>query len=340
MKSRIISIAIMISLLFVPVAQAAPYPGYRAGHYPGPQPRPIFRSYYRPGYYHYPRYGNYRQYDSNDIWIGIGAGLLIGTLLSNMNRTPQYSPSANVPYGGTNRNDHPYYNSYERERQINNIRTRISEQAKTEAGRASKMASELGSEQTAALLARTWEGEGKRTYVDARSGLQLLKVTGFYDGSQMSYTFLPENRKVYVRISVPEYSLSAEESNYYSSPVGPAELVPSEEARKVPVVQNYAPVAIITSDPVGTLRSGGFEIERSVRSNSGHMIIKQVDKGTAAYYAGISAGDILLKVDVYETKNFDPDWFNEYISNKRRSRSLIILSISRKGIEKKFEIQL
>ncbi|MDY9922045.1 MAG: PDZ domain-containing protein [Synergistota bacterium] len=340
MKSRIISIAVMICLFAVPAVHAAPYPGHRPGHHPGPPPRPIFRPYYRPGYYNYPRYRNYRRYNNNDIWISIGTGLLIGAMVSNMNRTPQYYPSASVPYSSPSRNDYSYSNSYERERQISDVKARISQNAKTEAARASKMASEFGAEQTAALLAKTWDGEGKRTDIDSRSGLQVLKVDGFYDGSQISYTFLPENRKVYVRISVPEYSLSAEESDYYSGPSGHSAPAPSEGVRQVPVVPNYAPAAMTVSDQGSTLQYAGFELERTMRSPSGHMIIREVGKGTAAYYAGIRPGDVLLKVDVYETRNFDSVWLSDYISNRHQSRSLITLLISRNGAEKKFEIQL
>ncbi|MEA4873291.1 MAG: PDZ domain-containing protein [Synergistaceae bacterium] len=336
MKSRMISIAVMMCLFAVPAAQAVPHPG----HHPGPPPRPIFQPYHRPGYYNYPRYRNYRYYSNNDIWVSLGAGLLIGAMISNMNRTPQYSPSADVPYSSPSRNDYSYSNSYERERQIRDIKTRISQNAKTEADRASNMASEFGSEQAMVLLEKTWDGEGKRTNIDRSSGLQVLKVTGFYDGSQISYTFLPENRKVYVRISVPEYSLSAEESDYYSGPAGQAAPVPSEGARQVPVVPNYTAAAMIVSGQGGTMQYAGFELERTMRSPSGHMIIREVAKGTAAYYAGIRPGDVLLKVDVYETRNFDPVWFIDYISSKHQSRSLITLSISRNGAEKRFEIQL
>ncbi len=340
MKSRLISIAVMICMFAVPAAQAAPHPGHRPGHHPGPSPRPIFRPYYRPGYYNYPRYRSYRYYNNNDIWVSLGAGLLIGTMISNMNRAPHYSPSANVPFSSQSRNDYSYSNSYEREREISDIKARISQNAKTEASRASKMASEFGAEQAAALLAKTWDGEGKRTNIDGRSGLLVLKVDGFYDGSQISYTFLPENRKVYARISVPEYSLAAEESDYYSGPAGKAAPAPSEGVRQVSVVPNYTPTAMTVSDKGSILQYAGFELERSMRSPSGHMIIREVGKGTAAYYAGIRPGDVLLKVDVYETRNFDPAWFSDYISNRHQSRSLITLSVSRNGAEKRFEIQL
>lgn len=345
MRSRIISIAVLICLLLAPVAQAAPRHSRKPGHHPGPPPGPIFspyhkpsyRPYYRPVYYRYPRY---RNYNNNDIWISVGAGLLIGSIISNMNRTPDYYPPAGNTYPSTGRDDYSYSNSYERERLISEIKVRISENARSEVVRASKIASEFGAEKAAVLLARDWDSEGKRTNIDGRSGLYVLKVTGFYDGSQMSYTFLPENRKVFVRISVPDYSLSVEESDYYSGSAGKAASAPSEGVRQVPVVPNYTSVAVTVSDRGGTLQAAGFEIERSVRSNSGHMIIRDVGKGTAAYYAGIRQGDVLLKVDVYETRNFDSAWFSGYIYSRSQSKSLVTLSISRNGSEKKFEIQL
>lgn len=338
----------MVCLLAAPVAQGAPRHSNKPGHHPGPPPEPIFRPYhkpsyrpyYRPVYYSYPRYRSYRNYNNNDIWISVGAGLLIGTIISNMTRTPDYYPPSGNTYPDTGRDDYSYSNSYESERVISEIKIRISENARSEVGRASKMASEFGAEQAAVLLARDWESEGKRTNIDGRSGLYVVKVTGFYDGSQITYTYLPENRKVFVRISVPDYSLSVEESDYYSGSAGKAAQTPSEGVRQVPVVPNYTPAVVTVSAQGGTLQSAGFEIERSARSNSGHMIISEVGKGTAAYYAGIRQGDILLKVDVYETRDFDSAWFSDYIYNRRQSKSLITLSISRNGAEKKFEIQL
>lgn len=348
MRSRIISMAVMICLLAAPVAQGAPRHSHKPGHHPGPPPVPIFRPYhkpsyrpyYRPVYYRYPRYRNYRNYNNNDIWISVGAGLLIGSIISNMNRTPDYYPPAGNTYPSTGTDDYSYSNSYERERLISEIKIRISENARSEVVRASKIASEFGPEQAAVLLARDWESEGKRANIDERSGLYVLKVTGFYDGSKMSYTFLPENRKVFVRISVPDYSLSVEEGDYYSGSAGKAAPAHSEGVRQVPVVTNYTPAAVTVSGQGGTLQSAGFEIERSVRTNSGHMIIREVGKGTAAYYAGMRPGDVLLKVDVYETRNFDFAWFSDYISNRHQSGALITLYISRNGAEKRFEIQL
>lgn len=346
MRSKIVSIALLVCLSAVPAAQAAPHPGPRPGHFPGPPPRPIYgpyhRPYYRPGYYHYPGYRSYRYYSNNDIWISIGAGLLIGSLISNMNRTPQYSPPVTGTYPGTGRESYSYSNSYDREREIGLIRSRAGEKARAEASRAAKMASEHGSEQAAALLTGAWEGEGRRTFLDASTGLQVLKVTGFYDSSQITYTFLPENRKVYVRISVPDYSISAEENDYYTRAVDrPASTQPSEGIRnKVPALPNYTNASMAMQQQDGTLRSAGFGFDRSARSSSGHLVIGEVAKGTAAYYAGIRPGDVLLSVDVYETRNFDPAWFDNYISERQRSGAMITLSISRKGTEKKLEIQL
>ena len=357
MIKRIISIVMMICLLAAPAAQAAPHHGHRPGHHPGPPPGPIFRPYhkppprpnyrpyyrpyYRPGYYSYPRYRSYRYSDSNDIWISLGAGLLIGSIISSMNRTPEYYPPAGNTYTGTERDNYPYSDSYEKERQLSEIRAIISQNARTEAVRASRMASELGPDRAAAALAREWEGEGKRTQLDGRSGLQILKVSGFYDGSQMTYTFLPENRKVFVRISVPELSLSAEESEYYSgvSNQHPA-AAPSAGVRQVPALPGYSPSAVPVSDRAATLQYAGFEIERSSRSQSGHLIIREVRNGTAAYYAGIRRGDVLLSADRYDSRNFDAVWFNDYISERYSSRAMIKLTISRNGVEKNIDIQL
>ena len=337
-----------------PAAQAAPHPGPKPGHHPGPQPRPIsrpyhrpyYRPYYRPGYYQYPRYShyknyrNYRNYSNNDIWISIGAGLLIGSIISNMNREPQYYPPAREPYPGTDRDNYSYSESYEREQQISEIRSIISQNAKTEAARASRMAAELGTDQAAATLARAWENEGKRVTLDGRSGLEVLKVSGFYDGSQMTYTFLPENRKVYVKISVPEFSISAEESEYYAVPSGQSPAYSSwEGSGQGAGIPNSTPSASV-SGPGSAIKYAGFELQRNTRSPSGHLIIGEVAKGTAAYYAGIRQGDLLLSADQYDSRNFDAAWFNEYISDKYSSRAMIRLQISRNGVEKKIEIRL
>ncbi|MDD4159487.1 MAG: PDZ domain-containing protein [Synergistaceae bacterium] len=352
MKLKIVSMTIILCMLAVPAANAAPHPVRRPDHPPGPPPRPIFRPYHRPMHTpnfprdaYYPRYrsyGNYRRYrshSSNDIWISIGAGLLLGTIISNMNRDTQYSPPSEAPYSAPGRNDYySYTDSYEREREKDQINEEIRTAAKAEAVRASQMVSEMGLEPAAEIIAKDWEKEGKRAVIDARSGLHVLRVTGFDDGGQMSYTFLPENRKVYVRISVPEYSLSAEESDSYSMTA--LRQVSSVESRPSLPAQNYTSAAKTLPGTGAGMQQTGFDIERSKRSSSGHMIIREVSRGTAAYYAGIRPGDVLLKVNAYDSRNFDPGWFSEYISNKYKSRSLIILSISRKGTEKRVEIQL
>ena len=369
MRSKIISILVLFCMFVAPAAQAAPHPGPKPGHHPspqagpppgpkpghhpGPQPRPILRPYhrpyYRPGYYEYPRYRNYENYryynhyrhnNSNDIWISIGAGLLIGSIISNMNRAPEYYPPAGDQYPGTDRDNYSYSESYERERQISEIRAIVSQNAKTEAARASRMAVELGTDQAAAALARAWESEGKRVTLDGRSGLQVLKVSGFYDGSQMTYTFLPENRKVYVKISVPELSISAEESEYYavSSGQSPA-YYSSEGSGRGAGIPNDAPSASVSSRG-SAIQYAGFELQGNSRSQSGHLIVGEVAKGTAAYYAGIRQGDLLLSADQYDSRNFDAAWFNGYISDKYSSRAMVRLRISRNGVEKKIEIRL
>jgi hypothetical protein len=364
MRSKIISIALLVCLSAVPAAQAAPHHGPKPGHFPGPPPqaaphpgpkpghfpgpppqppRPIYRPYPRPYYapwrYPYPVYRNYRYYRSNDIWVSLGAGLLLGSIISSANRAPQYSP----PVTGTDRGSgsYSYSGSYDREYDISLIRSSAGEKAKAEASRAAKMASEYGPAQAAALLAKSWEGEGRKTALDTSAGLPVLKVTGFYDGSRITYTFLPDNRKVYVRISLPDYSISVEEGDYYTRAADqPVSAQPAEAIRRVPALPVYTNASMAVQQQDGTLLSAGFGLNRSARNPSGYLIIGEVAKGTAAYYAGVRPGDVLLSVDVYETRNFDAAWFDNYISEKHRSRSLITLSISRNGAEKKLDIQL
>ena len=152
MRSKIISIALLVCLSAVPAAQAAPHHGPKPGHFPGPPPqaaphpgpkpghfpgpppqppRPIYRPYPRPYYapwrYPYPVYRNYRYYCSNDIWVSLGAGLLLGSIISSANRAPQYSP----PVTGTDRGSgsYSYSGSYDREYDISLIRSSAGEKA-------------------------------------------------------------------------------------------------------------------------------------------------------------------------------------------------------------------
>ncbi len=337
MRPKIISTALLICLFVAPAAQAAYYPG----HHPGPAPRPIFSPYRRPGYRHYPVYRSYRHSSNNDIWISLGAGLLIGSLISGMNRTAQYSPYASITDPAVQRNNYSYSQSFEGEREISLIRSRAAENAKTESRRASGIASEHGSEQAAYLLAKAWEGEGRKTVLDSSAGLQVLKVTGFYDGSLIKYTFLPESRKVYVRISVPDYLVSVEESSYYTgSTLRPETAQLRDEDSRMPLLRSYSNAPVVLPEKSVMLRHAGFGLEGSFRSPAGHLVIGEVGKGTAAYYAGIRPGDALISVDVYDTRNFDAVWFDNYISERHRSCSMIVLLILRKGTEKRIEIQL
>ena len=45
----------------------------------------------------------------------------------------------------------------------------------------------------------------------------------------------------------------------------------------------------------------GLELRRTLRTG-GRLLIKDVAKGTAAFYAGIMPGDSLVMIDTYDTK--------------------------------------
>ena len=333
MKLRIVSITLILSLFFVPMAQAGTqyfhsYPGPSSGYYPWHRPiyRPVFRPIFSYGYSTRPRYYGYRNYNNNDILIGLGAAILLGSIFSNTNSSSGYSRGSSTAYNES-RSDLEY-----RERQ--KIENSIKNKAENEAKRASSLVAERGIGEAINILTNLWKSEGRRTSFEDRSGIAVIKIDGFNDGSQITYSFYPENRKVFVKISVPEYSVSEEASEYYADPL--RNTVPSYAQQptlpqKMP--NNPSPILSLT-------QYTGFEIVDGKRSASGHMLIGDVAKGTAAFYAGLRQGDRLVRVDVYDTFNHDFGWIKAYIAGKSQSRALLKITFLQNGVEKTADIQL
>ena len=333
MKKRIVSISLILSLLFVPMAQAGtqynrPYHGPIPRSYPWY--RPIYRPIYRPGfsfgYSNYPRYYGYRNYSNNDILVGLGAAIVLGSIFSSINSSSGYSRGSGTSYNDS-RNDLEY-------RKKQDIENSTRNKAENEAKRASSLAVERGIGEAISIIRNLWESEGRRTSFEDRSGIAVIKISGFNDGSQIQYSFYPENRKVFVRISVPEYSVSEEASEYYADPLRNTE--PS-------YVQQPTPLQYMPNNPgpiLSLTQFAGFDITDGKRSSSGHMLIESVAKGTAAFYAGLRQGDRLVKVDVYDTLNYDFGWIKAYLNDKHKSRALLKITFVQGGVEKTAEIQL
>lgn len=278
MKLRIIAVFLMLSLCFAPMAQAGPHPG-------PPPPNP-----------HHHHNGHY-YYDDEDILIGCGVGLLLGAIVSGSNNA-QNSTQAQQ--------------QREYEQKVRDITAKAKENAQYETDHAVELIARNGLEVAIDLLTRSWENEGKRTFLEDRNGAKILKVSGFEQNVRIEYAFHQESEKVSVRVTAPDYSVSEENSAYYSEP---------------------APVSSVK-------QFVGFELSENMRDAAGHLLIQEVAKGTAAAFAGISQGDALIKFDNYDTKDYDVARVNSYINNRARSKSMLKITFSHRGARKTVEIQL
>ena len=93
--------------------------------------------------------------------------------------------------------------------------------------------------------------------------------------------------------------------------------------------------------PVSSIRQFiGFELSEDKRDGSGHLIIQDVAKGTAASFAGITQGDSLIKIDTYDTKNFDLDRINAYVANRAGTKTLVKVTFKHKSAVRTVDIQL
>jgi hypothetical protein len=112
--------------------------------------------------------------------------------------------------------------------------------------------SESGVPGAVEMLVKSWEGEGKKTFLDDRSGVTVLKVSGFEENIRLEYTIRQDSKKISVRVTAPDYSVSEESGTYYKEP------------QPVPPSKNYL----------------GLELEELLRDPGGRLLIKDVAKGT------------------------------------------------------------
>ena len=156
------------------------------------------------------------------------------------------------------------------------------------------------------------EGEGKKTFLDDRSGVTFLKVSVFEENIRLEYTIRQDSKKISVRVTAPDYSVSEESGTYYKEP------------QPVPPSKNYL----------------GLELEELLRDPGGRLLIKDVAKGTAAFYAGIMPGDSLVMIDTYDTKNFDIARVDSYLASRAAAKAKVRVTVSQKGEQKIIDIQL
>ncbi len=77
-----------------------------------------------------------------------------------------------------------------------------------------------------------------------------------------------------------------------------------------------------------------------MRDPQGRLLIKDVVKGTAVFYAGVLPGDTLVMIDTYDTKNFDIARVDSYLQNRAEAKAKVKITVSQKGEKKTIEIQL
>lgn len=198
------------------------------------------------------------------------------------------------------------------EQKVREIREHAKESSRKEMEHALELIFERGVPGAVEMLVRSWEGEGKKTFLDDRNGVTVLKISGFEENIRLEYTIRQESKKISVRVTAPDHSVSEESSAYYKEPV------------PTPPSKSYL----------------GFELEEFFRDPQGRLIIKDVVKGTAVFYAGILPGDTLVKIDTYDTKNFDVARVDSYLENRSEVKAKVKITVSQKGEQKTIEIQL
>lgn len=244
-------------------------------------------------------YYEHHSYSSShtEVWVDVtGLAVLMATLAA----------------GNSNNGADAAKQQAEYEKKVMDIRQYAKESSKKEMQRAADLIFEKGIPETVEMLVSSWEREGKKTFLDDRNGVTVLKISGFEENIRLEYTIRQESKKISVRVTAPDYSVSEESSSYYKEPDPPS---PSK---------SYL----------------GFELEELLRDSQGRLLIKDVVQGTAAFYAGVLPGDSLVMIDTYDTKNFDTARINSYIQNRYEAKAKVKITISQKGNEKRIDIQL
>ncbi len=245
-----------------------------------------------PGHYHHSSSSTH-----TEIWVdATGLAVLLATLAAGNTGGQSEAAKQQAAY----------------EQKVKEIREHAKESSKKEMDHAVDLIFERGVPGTVDLLVKSWEGEGKKTFLDDRNGVSVLKISGFEENIRLEYTIRQESKKISVRVTAPDYLVSEESGTYYKEP------------QPLPSSRGYL----------------GLELEELFRDPQGRLLIKDVAKGTAAFYAGILPGDSLVMIDTYDTKNFDIDRVDSYLESRAAVKAKVRVTFSQKGEHKSIDIQL
>ena len=270
---------VRITALFM-IFSIAPLPSANA--YPGPPPG-----------HHYKSYSS----SHTEVWVdATGLAVLLATLAAGNGNNEAETSKQQAAY----------------DQKIREIKEHARESSKKEMDHAGDLIFERGVPAAVELLTKSWESEGKKTFLDDRNGVSVLKVSGFEENVRLEYTIRKESKKISVRVTAPDYAVSEESGMYYKEPL-----------------------------PVSPSRKHiGLEFEEMLRDPRGRLLIKDVAKGTALFYAGVVQGDTLVRIDSYDTKDFDIERLSSYLGNRAAVKATVKITVSQKGELKVIDVQL
>lgn len=201
MKLRAVALCLIVSLTFVPMAQAAPSRYYRSSpsrYYGHRSSR--YRSYY--GHNYWGSGGRYR-YSGSDWAIAGGVGLLLGVLVANNNSNYERVRI-------TERQEH--------EKESLEVRDFCRNIVQTEATHVTELMSKNGFAETLDYLKKYWNDQGGSSLLDDRSTIAILTVSGLKENVKLKYTFLKDFNEVTISALSSEYQISEEKKTAYKEP--------------------------------------------------------------------------------------------------------------------------
>lgn len=269
---------------------------------PGPPP-PSGRGCYRPGPPGPPPPPDHHGYrHDNDDWDHVATGIGIAVLLGTL----IYNSSKHAPAP-----QQPTITPAQQQK-IDEVRAQAKQNADAELKRAVDLTASHDLSETLDLLAKRWQDDGRAASTDVRDPAATLKISGFVDNIILEYVFDSAKTEVTARVTAPDYQVSEESSAKYH-----------------------------VKPPLTPLQKNlGFDLSDKYRAPSGGIEIRDLVADSHAAAAGLASGDLLLKVDAYDVKNFDCGRISAYIEGRAERRAAVKLLVSHQGKTKAVKIQL
>ncbi|MBQ9882336.1 MAG: PDZ domain-containing protein [Synergistes sp.] len=277
-----------------PGPHPGPGPGPHPGPRPGPGPHPGPGPYPGPGWY-----GGWRYYHDNfwdSPWVGGLVGLLIGAIIN-----------------GQSQSDSAPQSTYTAEEKVTTAARNLAE---AEADRTVNLIRRSGVEGALHELHDYWQEQRQPTFLDDRTPVSTLKVSGFQHYLAMTYEIDRSNHNVSVCVESPYYNVSEKRSARYEDPSPAAQ--PQDR---------YAH------------RSVGFTVSESERAPDGCLVVKSVEPATAAAYAGLKEGCEIKKIDGHSTANVSVEQMKAYVIRRSNEGYPVNVTFASGGKEKTVPIR-